>query len=666
MRQQTKGFYRFGPFRLDLSRRRLLENNRPLPLPSKGFEILLVLVESAGRVVEKDELLKKVWPDTFVEENNLTVNISALRKALGVSPNEHRYIMTIPGRGYRFVAEVEETEDEPSEVIVEKHTISHLSIEEEELGADSRLPNPALRALSPAEPVAALSKPQEARTAWRPAARSPRLALLLGVAALAIGLAAAIYWFSRGVKGRETPQSIRSIAVLPLENLSGDPTQEYFADGMTDELITNLAQIGALKVISRTSVMRYKGTKTPLPEIARQLNVEAVLEGAVVRSGTRVRVTAQLIRADTDQHLWAEAYERDLKDVLALQDDVARDIAREVKVKLTPQERVLLSTAHPVNPEAHEAYLKGRYYWGQMSANRTEKALKYFERAVEIDPNYAEGYAGLADWYSAAGTWGVLPPREAFPKAKEAAKKALALNGLLAEAHASLAMVLFFYDWNWPAAEKEIRRSLELNPGNPLSRDLHGEYLTAMGRHGEALEQARMAQSLDPLSEPAGLGVGYLYYHEHDYDGALMQFRKTLEMYPDSPEAHNALADAYRQKGLYQQAVTEYQRGDQLSGRSAEEVAASRRAFEKSGIRGYWQEQVRSGKADRKRGYVDPYAVAVSYACLEDKDQTLEWLEKGYEERSSSLVLVKRDPQLDFLRSDPRFDALLKRIGLPP
>ncbi len=466
------------------------------------------------------------------------------------------------------------------------------------------------------------------------------------------------------LRGGAETQRIESLAVLPLENLSGDATQDYFADGMTEELITNLAKIRPLRVISRTSVMRYKGTKKSLPEIARELNVEGVIEGSVERSGDRVRITAQLIHASTDTHLWAESYERDLRDVLALQDEVASAIADEVKIKLTPQERARLTTSRPVNPEAFEAYLKGRYYWSKRTGEGEQKGLEYFQQAIALDPDYALAYAGVADSYIVLGAHGHLPAKEAFPKARTAAMRALELDEALAEAHTSLGTIKTFYDWDWPGSEREFKRALDLNPNYATAHHWYSHYLAAAGKLDEAVTQIKRARELDPFGVTVNIWLANTLYYSHQYDRAIEQYRRTLELYPEWGDLHGSIGDCYAQKRMFAEAIAEWQKALTLAG-DAQLAANLEHAYVSSGYTGYLQKRLEVLKASAQTKPVSPLDFAYTYALLGDKDHVLEWLEKAYEERDPWLY-VKGEPRLDNLRSDPRFKDLVQRLGLPP
>jgi tetratricopeptide (TPR) repeat protein len=415
--------------------------------------------------------------------------------------------------------------------------------------------------------------------------------------------------------------------------------------------------------------MRYKKTEKPLPQIARELGVDGIVEGSVLRVGDRVRITAQLIQAEQERHLWAESYERDLRDVLALQSEVARAIASEIKAKVTPQEQTRLARARPVNPEAHELYLKGRYSWNKRTPEALKKSLEYFEQAIKKDPSYAPAYAGLADSYNmlGAGFYAVLPPKQAYPRAEAAATKALQLDSTLAEAHTSLAWSKIFFDWDWQGGEREFTQAIELNPGYANAHHWYAVYLTIMGRHSEAIAQDRKAESLDPLSliisadvalqalGPAGL-----------YDQEMEQCRKTLEMDPSFPLAHACLSDSYKNKRMYKEAVAEMLKAIDLSGGSVVWVSALAQTYALAGRRDEAIKILNELKARSKQEYVSPNLFAYIYAGLGDKDQAFAWLEKAYEERSDLVGGLKVGRQLDPLRSDPRFQDLLRRMNLPP
>jgi len=460
-----------------------------------------------------------------------------------------------------------------------------------------------------------------------------------------------------------TPR-IQSLAVLPLRNLSGDAEQEYFADGMTEELTTDLSKIGAVRVISRTSAMRYKGANKSLPDIARELNVDGIVEGSVQRSGDRVKITAQLILASTDTHIWADSYERELADVLALQDDVARSIANEIKVKLTPDELTRLTSSRAVNPEAYEAYLKGRYYWSKRTQEGEQRGLEYFQQSVSLDPGYAPAYSGVADSYIVLGAHGHLPVNDTFPKARAAAIKALELDEGLAEAHVSLATVKTFYDWDWAGSEREFKRALELGPNYATAHHWYSHYLVNVGRLDEAVAEIKRAKELDPFGITVNIWLAATLYYSRRYGQAIDQYRRVLELYPEWTEVHGGIGDCYLQKGMLAEAVAEWRKTFTLSGQ--DQLASSlEHAYAAGGYTGYLQKKLDELKAGSQTKPVSPLDFAYTYALLGEKEHAIEWLEKAYEARDPWLY-VKAEPKLDSLRSDPRFKGLLRRLGLPP
>jgi len=472
-------------------------------------------------------------------------------------------------------------------------------------------------------------------------------------------------WRDR-VFGPNNAVQIRSLAVLPLENFSRDPEQEYFVDGMTEALIADLAQIGAIRVISRTSVMQYKGTRKPLPNIARELNVDAVVEGSVLRSEGRVRITAQLIQVGPERHLWAKSYERDLRDILTLQSEVARAIADEIRIKLTSKEESRLAGARAVNPEAHDAYLRGRYYWNKGERDDLEKAARYFEQALEKDPRYAPAYAGLADYYSVLPFYTSSQPDEVFPKAKAAVAKALELDDALAEAHGALAYIRTYYDWDWAGAEREFRRALALNPNDATLRHRYSRYLASLGRIEEALIEIKRARELDPLSLVIKANVGVIYYFGRQYDQAIEELRKVLEERPDFSTAHWGLGLAYEQKGMREQSLAEFEKAVTLSGRGTNAMASLGHAYAIWGKKREARKVLDELQGRAKKTNLSAYQIALVHLGLGERKQVMDALEKAFQERSTLLVYLKMDPRFDPLRSDPRFEDLLRRIGLPP
>src|SRR5882757_9245522 len=630
---------RFGIFELDLRAGELRKHGLRIRIQEQPFQVLALLLEHSGDVVTREELQKKLWPaDTFVDfDHGLNKAISKIREALSDSVESPRFVETVARRGYRFLAEVKVVDIAPArspEFATPSHPVA-------EVGDSGGL------AGTPAVPKRFLSS-----LTWKVSA----FVLLLLVFSLS---AWKLHSWNR------PSLVIRSLAVLPLESLSNDATQDYFADGMTDELISDLGQIGALRVISRTSVMAYKHVRKPLPQIARELNVDAVVEGTVLRSGEQVRITAQLIEASSDKHLWSQSYEGELRDTLALQSQVARAIADQIRINLNSQEQAALKNVRVVNPQAYESYLKGRYFWNKRTADGLRVALAYFNQAIDEDPKYAQAYSGLSDTYALLGDWqyAVMTPKEALPKAKAAATKALELDSALGEAHNSLAFCLDGFDWDFDSAGKEFRRAIELNPGYATAHHWYAWHLSLLGQYDDAIAEMRKAESLDPLSLIINADLAELLVLAHSYDESIRQSRKTIEMDPNFAFAHNQLAQAYLQKHMYDEAVAELQKAAQLSVGSATVMANFARAYAASHMRG---EAIKLLSDLKKRSSpVSSHAseIAVIYAALGDTDQAMKWLEKGYEERFNPGVLLR--PGFDPLRSDRRFQDLVRRIGLP-
>ena len=522
-----------------------------------------------------------------------------------------------------------------------------------------------LRRLGMPPPTQGVPPPERAKAPWL------RAALWAGISALLLGAALVglnVVSWRDGLFSRVHPPQMRSLAVLPLENLSRDPDEEYFADSMTEAIITDLAKINALRVVSRTSVMRYKRTQKPLPEIAKELNVDAIVEGSVQRAGNRVRITAQLIHAATDQHLWAEAYERDLRDVLVLQDEVARNIAQQVRVKLTPEENIRLSSGRPVDPEAYQLYVKGRYFWAKRNQESFNRAISYFREAIDRDPSYAAPYSGLADCYVLFGSSfdvGGHPPSEVQPKAKAAALKALELDSSLADAHNSLAYVKLNYDWDWSGAEAEFKRSLELNPGYAHGHHWYAHLLFSSGRRDEALAESTRSLELDPLSPILVVHLGWHYLYTRQHDRALDQLAKALELEPSYALAHWYRGLAYEEKKMYPEALRELTKTkDLLPGNLAVQSDIGH-VYAVSGNKSEAEKTIARLKQESTRTYVNLYELALIYIGLGQNDQAFDWLEKAYRERSDQLIYLKVDPRLDPIRSDSRFADLVRRVGIP-
>jgi len=647
---------RFGIYEVDLNTSELRKQGRKIKLQEQPCRILAILLEQRGEVVTREELRKRLWSDdTFVDfDHSLNTAIMRLREALSDSSDNPRFIETLPRHGYRFIAPVEEVA--PPEQASQIDGANALAPESRSAAADSGL-------LSPPSLEAVRHLP---KTRQIPLRRAVVLGGLL-VAVVSILLAVSVRYVRNAAGLKVQPSLFKSVVVLPFENLSGDKDQQYFTDGMTDELIAHLAKIRSLRVISRTSAMGYKGTHKTLSEIARDLNVDAVVEGTVLRSGDRVRITAELVQVSTDRHLWADTYESPFGDVLTLQSQVASAIVNEIRTNLTPEEQQRLASARPISPESYEDYLKGRFYWNKRSEEGLTKAIEYFQLATQKDPHSALAFAGLADCYSIIGSAivGSVSSQAVAPKARAAALKALELDNSLAEAQTSLATVQFNYDWNWAAAASGFQRAIELNPSYATAYQRYSLYLMAMGRAGESLAQMNRARELDPLSISMNFSLGWRLYMAHQYDQAISQLRNALEMDPNFALPRMVLGQAYEQKGLYPQAIAELQKAAVISRDSPPMLGSLGHAFGVAGNKAEAGKILGQLLEQSKKQYVSPFYVSIVYAGLHENEKALDWLEKAYGDRSNAIIFVKVDPDFDGLRSNPRFQALLRRLALP-
>lgn len=626
----TKGevhIYRFGDFTLELHKHCLRKGHQQIHLRPKAFETLVFLVERQGRLVKKDELLDNLWSDIIVTENTLSQCIDAVRKALQDSAHKPLFIQTIPRLGFKFIAEVEELAHPAGELADIDHAVQ---VEKEKDHSSRKKPSFLLTLLT----------------------SKFRLALM---ALILIGLiAVTLIW--------ESEEAYDSLAILPFINLNGESDQDYFADGMTEALIANMGKIKALRVISRTSVMTYKKAPKPLPEIARELGVAAIVEGSVLRADDRVRITATLINANTDQHLWVKTYQRDIHDILALQAELAQAIATEIQVELTQQEQANVAITNPVNPKAYGAYLKGRYFWNKRTSEGFEMAERQFLTAIEHDSSYAPAYAGLADTYTLLANYGLIPSKEATAKTKKYATRALQLDETLAEAHVALAVNLA-NDWNWSGAKKEFERAIALNPSYATAHHWYAVLLTNTGWSEKGIAELKKARELAPLSLRIQVDLGRAFYYARQYDQAIAQYQETLELDPNFAPAHSMLGLTLLEKGLHEQAMAELQEGMRLRTGTlsrllgyAYAVAGNKEKAKK--ILTQWHErwnQWHDGATD----------IALIYVGLGDNDSAFKWLEKAYDQRDSELFSLKADPHWDTLRPEPRFQNLLHNMGLP-
>jgi TolB-like protein/DNA-binding winged helix-turn-helix (wHTH) protein len=602
-------FYRFDTFTLDVRTGELTHAGTRTPLREQPLQLLLALLEQPGELVTREALVKRLWPaGTFVDfDRGLNKAINHLREALGDSADQPRFIETFPRKGYRFIAPV---------------------TQEDQAFAENRPESPPHRSRVRLWMIGA-------------GAATVCLGILIGANVGDVRNWAANRW-------RLTPQ-ISALAVIPLENLSRDPEQEYFADGITDALITDLAKVSNVRVTSRTSIIRYKATKKSIKEIGRELNVDAVVEGTVTRSGNRMRITAQLIQVSTDMHLWADAYERDVSEILTVQNEVATDIARRVSAMVRP-----LGQAQRVNPQAYGCYLKGRFFFYQYTSLGWQQSIDNFNRAIESDPNFAPAYSGLADVYIVAGAYGAIPIREALPRGKAAAAQALALDDKLASAHYALATAYAWYDWDWGSAEKEFHRALELDPNDALGRNWHGGYLSLRGRHDNAVDEHERARELDPDSPIINANLARSLYWARRYDEAILQARKTLKMDPGFGVALFWLEGSLRHKNLFDEAVAL-----RLAMSTPERAQSIRSTFKNGGFQAILHED---GEMFKNGG--DLIDAARCFAQIGEKNEALSLLEDCYQHRCSSMATLKAEPDFDVLRSEVRFQKLLERLGL--
>ena len=609
---------KFEDLELDLGSYQLRRNGSVIKLERIPMELLIMLASRNGQLVSREEIIAKLWGrDVFVDsEHGVNTAIRKIRNALQDDPEKPRFIETVVGKGYRFVAPL-------------------------------------------------VTAPEQALAAFPTGPRflSKRF-VLIGACLIAAVLAATYLGLQYSRPAGMSPGERTMLAVLPFENLTGDPNQDYFSDGLTEEMITQLGQLspGHLGVIARTSAMSYKNSSKAVDQIGRELGVNYILEGSARREGGRVRITAQLIQVRDQSHVWAAEYDREMKSVLQLQSEVADAIGNEVRLKLAPEQRVHAGNLGAVNPEAYEAYLKGRYFIEKWTEEGTRVGREYFEQAIAKDPNYALAYAGLADSY----VWGRvgLPPEEALRRARTAATKALELDDGLGEPHAALGQIKFINDWDWAAAETEFKRAIELNPNDTNALHMYSHYLLSMGRMQESLEMSTRAVEHDPVSPTMQLHLGFHYLTGRQYDLAIPQYLKVLQADPSLPDAHNQLAVAYRQKGLLDQSVAEYLQVESLLGMTPAQIAELKSAYAKSGMRGFWLTVLEFTEASGE-SRISPYQIASYCAILNKKDESFEWLEKAYNSHDAGLVAIKMDSDFDNLRSDVRFADLLRRMKLP-
>jgi len=634
MAQLDSHSYEFGRFRLKIAERILLREGELVPLTPKVFDILITLVENRGQVVAKDDLMKRVWPSTYVEEGNLTQNISLLRKALGESPGGVQFIETVPRRGYRFVADIIEAWDGVSSSVpgetappADAETVSH---------QDNSTSKPLV------------SIPAAAN---RPAWRNPAFAVLAG--AVVIAIVGLVYFTS----GKTDVDPIGSIAVLPFVDESSDPDAQYINDKIAESLINSLSKLPQLRVVPRSVVAGYKGREIDPRKVGQELNVRAVVTGRMRRHGDIISIQADLIDLENVAQLWGQHYDHKLSDVLLVQDDISRDIFENLRLKLNVEEKKQL--------EAYGLYLKGRNAWNKRTGDALLQAIDFFNKALEIDPNNSAAHAGLADCYNMLVVYGRLEPKEGFPKAKDAALKALEIDEGSAEAHTSLAFINFRWDWDRAATEREFQTAIRLKPAYAPAHQWYSSYLVAVERFDEAIAEAKRTEELEPLSFVSSSHLGWIYYLSGKNDEAIEQCKKILELDPSSFPARRYLGLAYEAKGMYAEAIAEFQTGVKISG-SPLMLALLGHAYAASGKKAEAQQVLTDLQQLQDQRYVSPYTVAAIYAGLGDKEQAFKWLDTAVESRDIWLMNLKVDPVFAKLRSERKFTDILARIRLRP
>ncbi len=651
--------YRFDDIEIDIRAFRLSKAGEAVQVEPKALNLLIFLVEHRGRLVDRREILSAVWKDAFVSDHVLNRAIGQLRRVLAEDVKEPRYIETVPTLGYRFIAQVEELPDpspDPSPSQLPFQSPDQLGVGPAAVGERKGISIEA--ANQPGEGRALEDLAQEDTEIGQRRRLRRRRAIVPGLVLLLFACAAVVAIF-HWIHGRRPVEgSTRSVVVLPLENLSGDATQDYLADGMTEELIGNLGRIGSLRVISRTTAMQYRKTNKSLQQIASELHVDDVIEGTVMRSGDRIRIAAQLFDGPNERQLWTGEYDGEMRNVLDVQNHVARSVAEEIRVKLSPRERTQLDSARQVNPAAYEAFLRGNFF-DQNTPESEQKALHYYQQAVQLDPAFARAFVGIARTYNFLASWGVVPAGQGTAASDSAVAKALELDPNLGEAYGERAWTLMYFHWDFPGTERDFRRALELDPGEPYSLEGYGVYLVAMGQFDHGLKEIKQARDLDPLSVQINAQYCYLLEMSRHRTEAEAQCQVALELSPNYPFAVTTETFIYLREGLYDKAAALMAK----SGWDPASIAASEEIEGAPGKAGAFDAWLKSQKI-----LDDPFDLAYAYARLGKNDEAFRWLEKAYEARAStdSMVFLGLNPGFDKLHSDPRFAAFLRHAGLPP
>jgi len=649
-------FYDFGAYRVNAGERLLLRGDEVVPLTPKTFDMLLVLVESRGRVLTKDELMKRVWPDTIVEEANLSHNIYKLREALGEGRNGENFIETLPRRGYRFVAKVTEVQDHGDDLIVEEHSRARIVVDEDDT------PEKAIDAsIARAEQRVALTSVADARHF-----SIPKRGLMVIAGTVLIGLVAGSVYFWRTRQSRSVNgPGLHSIAVLPFKPLAANDRDESLEIGMADTLIGRLSNIKNLKVRPFSAVRRYTKLEDEVARAGSELNVDAVLDGSIQKSGDRVRVRVRLVKVEGGLVIWTEHFDEKFTDIFAVQDAISRRVGDQLARQLSGEEQRGLGKPDTANTEAYTAYVKGRYFFRKFSPEDHQRAAHYFNEAITKDPNYALAYAGLADTYASATVNNWIPSNEAFPMAKTAVRKALELDSSLAEVHVTSGAIAMLYDLDWATAEREYQQAIELNPNYPEIYEVYSYLLSCTGRLDEGIEMAKRGLQVDPLSIPLNGDLTGAYYWARQYDEAIAQSQKSIELDPGNAANYVFLGQAYDLKGSYTEAMAAYQKAIDLSQRTTNIMGLVGHADAVSGRRDEALKILKELKEVSAHKSVSPYDLAMVYTGLGDKDNAINHLNRAYEERAGWIIAIKVEPMFDPLRSDPRFADLQRRLNYP-
>lgn len=661
-------YFRFGEFRLYPTEHLLLREETAVPLAPKAFDILLYLVQNSGRLVKREVLMEAIWPDSFVEETNLTVNISLLRKTLDTTSDGQPCIETVPRKGYRFNAEVTECEEESkyrksNESVTPQSGGEAAAIGVTAVMAPTAEPPVALSTAASPSPVSAMSSPA-VTAGWKISATR---VLLITVAIVVIAVGLFYFWSHWKARSATVSASERSIAILPFRPLDAAPEDEYLGMGLTDALITRLGTLHKIIIRPVGAVRKYAKADDPIAA-GKQLAVQSVLEGSVQREpgADKVRVTVRLLRVADGEVLWANTFDEKFTDMFSVEDSISQKVADKLTINLSGDEQKQLLRPFTGNSDAYQLYLKGRFFWNKRTEDGVKKSIDYFQRAIQADPNYALAYAGLADSYTLAGSYGysILPPKEAMPQAEAAAAKALAIDDSLAEVHASLGYIRFTYDWDWTGAEREFRRSIALNPLYDTAHHWYSHELIALGRSEEGIAEAKRALDLSPSDTVMNEHMAWTYLMVRDYDRAIQNARKAIELDPDFLLAHRVLGMANQYKGQNDQAMAEFERGVELSHGDPVAKAFLARSYAAAGKNNQATQILNELLQLSSKQYVPPTEIADTFAALGRKDEAFQWLNKAYDERAAALVYLKVAQVYDPLRSDPRFQALLKRLHL--